>query len=189
MQLERDRTALLVMDLQKEIIPMLGDKGPALLERTASLIKAARTANIPVIYVVVGFRHGYPEVSPNNVGFSAAKASGRMQGVTAADIDSRVAPTGDEPTVIKRRVNAFWQTDMDMILRAKGVTHLMLTGVSTSGVILSTSTYAADADYKLTIVKDCVMDTDEEVHRVLIEKILAKRSQMTTAEEVIAALQ
>lgn len=189
MQLERDRTALLVMDLQREIIPMLGDRGAALLERTAGVIAAARGAGIPVIYVVVGFRHGYPEVNANNVGFAAAKASGRMQGVGADHIDDRVKPQGDEPTVVKRRVNAFWGTDLDLILRAKGISHLMFTGVSTSGVILSTTTYAADADYKLTIVKDCVMDTDDEVHRILIDKILAKRAQMVTAQDLIAALQ
>ncbi|HEY0252620.1 MAG TPA: isochorismatase family cysteine hydrolase [Kofleriaceae bacterium] len=182
------RTALLVMDLQKEIVPMLGAAAPALLERTASVIAAARGAKLPVIYVVVGFRPGYPEVSPNNAGFAAAKASGRMEGVSAASIDERVKPQGTEPTVIKRRVNAFWGTDLDVILRAADVNHLILTGVSTSGVILSTTTYASDADYKLTIVKDCVMDSDEEVHRVLVEKILAKRAAMVTAAELVTAL-
>ncbi|HEY1587838.1 MAG TPA: cysteine hydrolase, partial [Polyangia bacterium] len=62
--LDTQHTALLVMDLQADILPRIGDKGAPLLERTAALIAAARNAAVPLVYAVIGFRPGYPEVSP-----------------------------------------------------------------------------------------------------------------------------
>jgi nicotinamidase-related amidase len=185
---DRQRTALLVMDLQADIVGMLGDDAQALLDRTAPLIAAARTAGVPVIYVVLGFRPGYPEVSANNASFSAIRGTGRFVGAPGADIPPAIAPREGDTVVVKHRVSAFHGTDLDMILRAKHIDTLLLTGIATSGIVLSTVCHAADADYRIAIARDCVADRDAEVHRVLLDKVFARRATIMTAAEAIAAL-
>jgi nicotinamidase-related amidase len=182
-------SALLVMDFQTAIVEGHAPDKALLLERTASLLAAARRAGMRVVYVVVGFRTGYPEVSPRNQGFSAVRGSGRFApGSAGTEVHAAVAPRLDEVVVTKHRVSAFAGTDLDMVLRANGVETLVLTGISTSGVVLSTVRHAADADYRLVVVSDCCSDPDAEVHRVLTEKLFVRQTTVTTSQAVIAAI-
>jgi nicotinamidase-related amidase len=75
-----------------------------------------------------------------------------------------------------------------MILRAKGIDTLVLAGIATSGVVLSTVRHAADADYGLLVVEDACADRDDEVHRVLTGKVFPRQATVTTTAEVVAAL-
>jgi nicotinamidase-related amidase len=169
--------ALVLMDLQIEILPRLGDKAPAVLANAASALAAARTAGMTVIHVVVGFRAGYPEVSPRNASFSmVAKMGGMIVTTPGANIAPQIKPREDEPVVVKHRVSAFAGTDLEMILRARGVTKLALCGIATSGVVLSTLRHAADADYECTVIADACADGDDEVHRVLTEKVFPRQA-------------
>jgi nicotinamidase-related amidase len=182
------RTALLAMDLQTEVLARLGERGAPLLERAARVIAAARQARLPVIYVVVGFRPGYPELSPRSPLYELVAKTGRLGlGTPGAEIAAAVRPEEGDVVVVKRRVSAFAGTDLEMILRAKGIDTLVLLGIATGGVILSTVRHGADADYRLVVVKDCCADADEEVHRVLTEKVLARQATVVAAEEATAA--
>ncbi len=145
-------TALLVMDFQTAIVDGFATDSKALLARTTDLLEAARAAGVMVVYVVVGFRPGYPEVNPQNQLFSGLKASGRfVAGTEGAAIHPGVAPKADEVVVTKHRVGAFTSTDLEMILKAHHIETLILAGIATSGVVLSTVRQAADADYGLVI--------------------------------------
>ena len=187
--LDTKRTALLVMDLQADIVGRIGDKAGPLLERTAGLIAAARSHAVPVIYVVVGFRAGYPEASPRNASFGTIAQSGRFLATPpGSDIAPAVAPSAGDIVVVKHRVSAFAGTDLEMILRAKDIDTLVLAGIATSGVILSTVRHGADADYRLVVVEDCCADADDEVHRVLTHKVLARQATVAAASDVVAAL-
>jgi nicotinamidase-related amidase len=187
---ESQRTALLVMDYQSEVVAMLGDRAAAALERTAALIAAARKADLPVIHVVVAFRPGYPELNQRNASFAAVAPSGRfVLGTAGADVVPALRPAEGEVVVVKHRVSAFAGTDLEMILRAKGIDTLVLCGIATSGVVLSTVRHAADADYRLIVVEDCCVDRDDEVHRVLTEKVLVRQATVTSALDLSAALQ
>src|SRR5580698_7388605 len=182
MEQVKSNTALLVMDVQAGIVGMLPD-GQSLLASTAKAIAHARAKKIPVIYVVVGFRQGAPEISMNNKGFSAFKE--RLADVNMDEfmkVHPDVAPAAGEVTVIKRRVSAFSGSDLEVVLRAFGITHVVLTGISTSGVVLSTTREAADKDYRITILSDCCADGDEEVHRVLMTKIFPGQADVITLE-------
>ena len=134
LSIDRRTSALLVMDFQTLIVDNYAADARALLNRTAKLIAAARTAAIPVIYVVVGFRPGYPEVSNRNAAFNGLKASGAFAaGAESAKIHPAVAPLAEEIVVTKHRVSAFAGTDLDLILRANSIETLILTGIMTSG--------------------------------------------------------
>lgn len=176
------RSALLVMDFQHEIAA----GHDAAIANTQTVLHAARKAGMPVVYVLVGFRPGYPEVSPNNKSFAAIKTSGRLVNPTAIDA---LAPIEGEPVVVKHRVGALYGTDLPVILSAFGANHLVMTGISTSGVILSTTRLAADMDFAITILADCVSDPDPTVHAFLLEKILPRQAEISDSARFIAALQ
>jgi nicotinamidase-related amidase len=183
--IDRRTSALLVMDFQKLIVDNYAAGAEALLDRTVKLIAAARTAGIRVIYVVVGFRPGYPEISDRNATFNRLKASGALAaGAENTKIHPAVAPLAEEIVVTKHRVSAFAGTDLDLLLRANGIETLILTGIATSGVVLSTLRHAADADYRLLVVGDCCSDGDAETHRVLLEKVFPPQATITTAAEL-----
>jgi nicotinamidase-related amidase len=189
LSLDPKTSALLIMDFQTSVVDLVAADKDALLARTASLVDAARKAGVKVIYVVVGFRAGYPEVSPRNQSFGPIRESGRFAaGSAGTEVHLAVAPKLGEVVVTKHRVSAFTGTDLDMILRANGIETLVLAGIATSGVVLSTVRHAADADYRLVVVEDCCADRDPEVHRVLTEKVFARQTTVTTAETVIEAL-
>jgi nicotinamidase-related amidase len=74
-----------------------------------------------------------------------------------------------------------------MILRAKDIETLILFGISTSGVVLSTLRHAADADYRLIVIKDCCADQDAEVHACLIDKVFPRQATIVSAAEFLEA--
>jgi nicotinamidase-related amidase len=183
MEQSTQNTALLVMDMQVAILGMLPDAA-GIVSSVAKAITHARSKNIPVIYVVVGFRTGTPEISPNNKGFAANKE--RFASINADDfikIHPDIAPQAGEVTVVKRRVSAFTGSDLEVILRAQGIQHIVLTGIATSGVVLSTTREASDKDYRITVLADCCADGDEEVHQVLTTKVFPRQAEVLGVEE------
>ena len=176
-------TALLVMDMQSAILGML-PTAAELVGKVGNAIAKARANTIPVIYVVVGFRAGAPEVSPNNKGFAGAKERfGQISPEAFMAVDPTVAPREGDVTVVKRRVSAFTGSDLEVVLRAQGIQHIVLTGIATSGVVLSTTREAADKDYRITILADCCADADEEVHRVLTTKVFPRQADVIGLDE------
>ena len=182
-------TALLVMDMQVGIVKRFAQTGD-LLTLTSTAINAARAASIPVIYVVVAFRPGYPEISPRNKSFSVIKQqqSSSSAPMMTPEIHPAIAPLPTDIVVTKRRVSAFSGSDLEVVLRAQGISHLVLCGIATSGVVLSTLREAADKDYQLTVLADCCVDGDEEVHRVLLSKVFPRQAEIVQASEWIAKL-
>lgn len=184
-------SALLVMDFQTIILNNFLPQESAgdVIRNTASLISHARVAGVPVIYVSVGFRKGYPEVSKNNKIFSSIKENGIfLADNESTAIHADVAPAENDAVIVKRRVGAFSFTELDMILRAQGIETLILTGVTTSGVVLSTVGQAFDLDYRLVVVSDCCADPDHDTQLFLLEKILPQHAFVTRSSEVSEAL-
>src|SRR6201999_3794135 len=97
-----------------------------------------------------------------------------------AAIVSAGAPLDSEPVIIKHRVGAFLGTDLETLLRARRVETLVLLGIATSGVVLSTLRYAADMDYRIVVASDGCADMDPEVHRVLMEKVFPRQATVST---------
>ncbi|KJM47062.1 cysteine hydrolase family protein [Klebsiella aerogenes] len=180
-------SALLVMDFQKIILNnfLQPESARNVIRNTASLISTAREAGVTVIYVSVGFRNGYPEVSQNNTIFSAIKANGIfINDSEETAIHEGVAPAENEVVIVKRRVGAFSFTELDMVLRAQRIENLIIAGVTTSGVVLSTVGQAFDLDYRLVVASDCCADPDHDKHVFLVEKILPQHAIVTSSSEI-----
>lgn len=162
------------MDLQPAILLLEAD----FLANVARAIAHARASGIPVVYVVVGFRPGAPEMASRHRAWLSS-----FDPAEFSKIDPTVAPQPGEVTVVKRRVSAFSGSDLAIVLRTAGIRHLVLTGVSTSGVVLSTVCEAADQDYALTVLADACLDRDPNVHRMLVEKVFPRRGTVLTVAD------
>jgi nicotinamidase-related amidase len=177
-------TALLVMDFQRGI----ADRYPgAVVEQAATAVGAARDAGIPVVFVRVAFRPGHPEISARNRTFAALREAGGLL-EDESSVHPALAPRPDEPIVTKRRVSAFAGSDLDVVLRALGARTLVLSGIATSGVVLSTLRQAADLDFELTVLRDACADLDPEVHRVLLDKVFPRQADVIDVATWAAAV-
>jgi nicotinamidase-related amidase len=180
--------ALLVMDVQVGIVARFGGD-PALLGALARAVDAARSAGLRVVYVRVAFRDGTPEVAASNRTFAAiAGQGGFAETAPQTRIHPAVAPRPGDVVVTKRRVSAFAGSDLAEVLRGGLVDTLVLTGIATSGVVLSTLRQAADLDYRLVVLEDACADADPEVHRVLTTKVFPRQAEVLTVDEWAARL-
>jgi nicotinamidase-related amidase len=184
--------AMLSMDLQTAIVSIYTKGDSDLIRRAAAVLKEAREQRLSVIHVQVGFRPGLPEISLRNPLLSAIKNSVQHQQLfqgAAGAIHSAVEPQQEDILITKHRISAFTGTDLEMILRARDIDTLILFGIATSGVVLSTLLHASDADYRLIVVKDCCADLDAEVHGCLVEKVFPRLATVLGASECIKVLQ
>jgi len=179
-------SALLLCDFQNGIAGRPGMEGA--VEAAARALDAARSRGIPVVFVRVAFRPGYPEVAASNQSFGARTASAgdamHLDSPYTQIIDA-LAPRADEPVVVKKRISAFAGSDLDVLLRGLGADELVIGGIATSGVVLSTVRQAADLDLRITVLADACADADPEVHRVLTEKVFPRQATVTTVDEWI----
>jgi len=179
-------TALLVMDCQVDTLTkfMTAAQSAEVITRVPDLLAMARDAGMLVIHVVVAFRPGHPEVSPRNALFRGLKAHGMMvAGTEGAAIHPAAAARAGEPIVVKHRISPFIGTDLETLLRANGIDTLVLAGVATSGVVLSTVRHAGDLDYRLVVVRDCCADPDAQVHAMLLDTVIARQAAVVTTAE------
>jgi nicotinamidase-related amidase len=185
MEQNTNKTALLVLDMQISILATIPEKS-ALISNTAKAIAHARQTNVPIIFVTVGFRQGSPEININNKSFRSIKERfANLDMEVFMKIHPDLAPLDGEIVVIKRRVSAFSGSDLEVLLRALNIQHMILAGVATSGAVLSTLRESADKDYRITVLADCCADGDEEVHRVLTTKVFPRQAEVITAGEWI----
>jgi nicotinamidase-related amidase len=173
------RTALMVMDFQPVIIANIPGAA-ALVARTADAIAQARSAGAKIVYVRVAFTaQDYAAVSPRNKSFSALAGGGYLDDESPeSGIHPDLTPEDGDIVVTKNRVGAFSTTKLAHVLNAHDIDTLILAGISTSGVVLSTLRDAADHDYRLLVLADCCADSDPEVHRVLLEKVFPRQADI-----------
>ncbi|MFI9046847.1 cysteine hydrolase family protein [Streptomyces sp. NPDC053427] len=177
--IDPERTALLAMDFQDGIVPLAPD-ADALVERVKGAIADVRSAGGTIGYVRVAFTEDdWAAIPETNKTFSAVAAAKRMHHEDIATrIDERIAPEDGDIVVRKVRIGSGSTTDLHQQLRDRGIDTLILAGISTSGVVLSTLNDAADRDYRVYVLSDGVADPDPEVHRVLVDKVFPSRAHV-----------
>ncbi|MGB9030667.1 MAG: isochorismatase family cysteine hydrolase [Acidobacteriaceae bacterium] len=189
--LDPAKTAVLSMDMQAGIVSIYAGGDEGFTSRAAQVLGKCRDRGFTVIHVQVGFRPGLPEVSPRNALFSAIRTNPQRQQLFQGDagkIHPAVAPVGEDIVIVKHRISAFTGTDLDMILRAKEIDTLVMFGIATSGVVLSTLLDAVDADYRAVVIKDCCADQDADVHSILLEKFFPRRGTVVSSAELLESL-
>jgi nicotinamidase-related amidase len=189
---EISRTAILALDCQAGVVSIYVQPSDEFLSRASRVLAAARKAGMTVIHVQVGFRPGLPEVSSRNKLFAGLKANPQHQKLfqgAAGAIHSALGPEPGDIVVTKHRVSAFTGTDLEMLLRANEIETLVMFGIATSGVVLSTLVDAFDSDYKSVVIGDCCADRDMELHSALVNRFFTQRGDVMTADEFVTSLQ
>ena len=183
--LDPARTALLVMDYQPGIIARLPEPDE-LLARVEQVIATARARGAHVGYVRVAFTDDEVAQIPDRSAMKGATAAGRALHADAPEtqVHERLAPQSGDIVVRKTRVGAFSTTDLHDQLRERGVDTLVLAGLSTSGVVLSTVRDGADRDYRVLVLSDATDDPEPEVHEFLITRVLPRQATIVAADEL-----
>jgi nicotinamidase-related amidase len=185
-ELESKRTAVLSMDLHAGIVAWYTQGDAGFVERVAAVLRSARERGYPVMHVRMGFRPGFPEISPKNTLLSGLRSDPQRQQLFAGptgEIHPALAPVGEEVVITKHRVSAFAGTDLEMILRAREIDTLVLFGIATSGVVLSTLVEAFDQDFRVVVLRDCCADREPDLHEALMEKLFANRGTVVDSTE------
>lgn len=179
--------ALLAMDLQNGIVSSIAD-ADALLARVADAIALVRDRSGHVGYVRVAFTDAdidrFPPHSAMGRMLTPERRAAMHADAPGTAIDERIAPQPDDIAVRKTRVGAFSTTDLGDQLRDRQVTTLILAGIATSGVVLSTVRDAADHDYRIVVLADGCADRDPEVHAVLTEKVFPRQAEVIAGAEL-----
>lgn len=187
-RLDTRRSILLVMDYQTGIVSSLPE---AILSRMVRVIDEARRGGMRVGYVRVALTEAeqadLPETNKSFTNLSAAWIASNDAPETA--IHPSLAPRPEDIVIRKTRVGAFSTTDLDERLSGLGIDTVLLAGVSTSGVVLSTVRDAADRDYRIYVLKDACADRDPEVHDMLMRKVFPRQAWIIQSTDVSALLE
>jgi nicotinamidase-related amidase len=184
-KIDPKRAVLLVMDYQPGILRQIptADK---LLEHMATVIKDMRSVGMQIGYVRVAFNDTDHESIPDhNQRFKEMAKSGQMHAdLPHTAIHDTVAPEPGDIVVRKTRVGPFTTTDLNEQLQERGIDTLILAGISTSGVVLSTVREAADRDYRIFVLEDGSADGDPDVHEMLTRKVFPRQATVITAADL-----
>ncbi|OKL57229.1 hypothetical protein UA08_07381 [Talaromyces atroroseus] len=181
-------TAFLVMDVQNGVVDRMEDINPY-LDRLSSAINSARKAGLRIVHIRTVFRPGFVDASPQNKSIAKVVAWGILtEGSKSADIHDAIVPDKSDVIVNKSRGSAFHGCDLETVLCSLDVETLVITGLTTSGVVLSTVRQAADHDYRLVVLEDLCRDRDQESHDILMKKIFPKQAEVLSSAEWLAGL-
>ncbi len=174
------------MDYQKGVVDML-DEPDELLARAADAIALARDRGTQVGYVRVAFTDddvaAFPPTSKMGARVSTSPRAFHDDSPTTA-VHDRVAPQTGDIVVRKTRVGAFSTTDLDEQLRGRGIDTVILAGISTSGVVLSTVRDASDRDYRVLVLADATADRELDIHEFLVERIFPRQADVITTAQL-----
>jgi nicotinamidase-related amidase len=187
-EIDPARTALLVMDYQNGIMGRVSD-GAALLAAARETIDLVRGQGGQIGYVRVGFADGEAPTGTmgSRIGAEAARTTFHAD-APATQVHDEVAPQDGDIVVRKTRVGPFLTTDLDAQLRSRGVDTLLLAGISTSGVVLSTVRDGHDRDYRLIVISDLCADPEPDIHEFLVGRIFPRQAEVIDRAELQASL-
>ncbi len=181
---DAQHTVLLVMDYQSAALGLIPEADD-LLSRVNDAISIVRGHGGHVGYVRVGFdEDDYAAIPAANKMFAAVGPPMLHHDAPESAVHGRVAPEPGDIVVRKTRVGAFSTTDLDQQLRERGITTIILAGIATSGVVLSTVRDAADRDYRVFVLSDGSADPDPDVHGMLMEKVFPGQADVITVSEL-----
>ena len=156
--------------------------GPILARRnvianTVEAIRRARQAGVKIGFIRVGFSQDYRECPPKSKIFQGAKKAGLFKlGTWGTEVHPALAPQPGDYDIVKHRVSPFYGTNLEPLLRANGIERIYISGVSTSGVVLSCAKDGHDRDYEIFVLEDCCAALTDEQHNGVIEQM----NRMTT---------
>ncbi|WP_327419532.1 isochorismatase family protein [Streptomyces sp. NBC_01233] len=180
-------TALVLIDLQNATVgaPCVPHSGPDVVARTALLAGAFRDHGATVVLVRVTRAEDHADGTPGRK--DTPNYTGPMPTGWDEIVEDLRGHSGDI-LVTKRNWGAFYGTDLDLQLRRRGITQVVLAGIATSIGVESTARNAHELGYHVTLATDAMADMDPEAHRNSIERIFPMLGECGTSDEIIELL-
>jgi nicotinamidase-related amidase len=197
--LDPAKTALLLVHWQKEIADPKGRNSEdmpgrllakGIIERTQSVLEASRKSGMLVVYINGVHKPGYPELGARSVPLAKMliERGVMLQGSWGVEVIDQLKP-GDGDIVIENySSSSFCYTPLDLLLRNRGITSIVLSGIATHVAIESTARDGFNMGYTVYTLEDCCLATSEEIHDWTIKNILSLIGFVTDAESYIAAI-
>jgi len=187
-------SALLLQDLQNELIkgnrPVVPLSGAALIANCQKLLTKARAVGMPIIYVRVARRPDLKDAPRPPLGTppGSSGAPSLIEGSEGATIVAELAPRPEDVIVTKHTTSPFHTTDLGVYLRRFGISTLLLTGYSTTGVVEGSLRDARDQDYDCVVVRDCCAAATVQEHDTCMDIVFPRMAWVASADEVISAM-
>lgn len=189
MELSREGTALLFIDMQRFFLdpasPTFTCGGPAIIPTLKTLIQFFRAANLPVIFT----QHVH---HPGNLDAGIMKWWWQgmcLEGSPESLITEEIAPLPDEKIILKHRYSAFYNTDLETVLRCLQIKNLLISGIMTNMCCESTARDAYYRDYRVFFLADATGSISEEMHLASLLNLAFGFAFVTTADSVLKQLQ
>jgi nicotinamidase-related amidase len=193
------KTALVLIHWQKEIAAPGGRNSEDMpgrllamgtIDRTQAVLSATRKNGMLVVYINGVHRPGYPELAARTVPLAKMliERGSMQQGTPGVEVIDELEPVESDIVIDNYSPSAFCSTCLDPILRSKGITNIVLTGIATHVAIESTAREGFNLGYTVYTLEDCCTSTTQEIHDWTIKNILAFFGFVIDAESYIAAI-
>jgi nicotinamidase-related amidase len=192
--LDPRNTALLLQDLQNDILksdrPVVPMGSQQLIANCRKLLAKARQVGMPVIYVQVIRRKDLKDAPRPPLGASPGGAGGPalIEGTEGAEVVPELAPRPGDVVVTKHTTSPFNSTDIEVYLRRFGISTLVLTGYSTTGVVEGSLRDARDKDYDCVVVRDCCSAGTAQEHDTCMDIVFPRMAWVAGVDEVMGAI-
>ena len=197
MELNPATTAIIAVHMQPDIVSADGAFGPIFAAQAAErdivgvigkLHDAARGAGVAVIYTRVAWKADYSDLIPNSplldmIVQNKCLVDGRDQ----AEIVPELSPHPGDSVVTHKRVSGFTGSDLDELLRARGIDTVLFSGVATNASVEGTARQASDLGYRTVIISDACSAADQSAHDASLNS-LGLLAEIATSAEAIAAI-
>jgi gluconolactonase len=199
LQLDPRRSALVIQDMQNDVIIEGGafaeSGAPAhaiaqnAVANVADLAAACRAAGVPVIHVWYLVEKGAPGLRQNAPLFQGVKeADALVRGTWGAAPAEGLEPQDGDHVVEKMRMNGFYETRLDILLRGLGADQLVITGAWTNMSIEHTARHGADAGYEVVVASDGTSTTGDEWQNAALNYAMTNVAKVATCAQIKSAL-
>lgn len=199
LRLEASRAALIIQDMQNDVIIEGGAfadsgapdhaKSQNVVENVKRMAEAARKAGMPVIHVHYIVDPGASGLKQNAPLFQGVKeANALVRGSWGAAPADGLEPQDGDHVVEKMRMNGFYNTRLDILLRGLGAETIVITGAWTNMSIEHTARHGADAGYEVIVVSDGTSTTGDEWQNAALNYALTNVGRAASTDEVMSAL-
>lgn len=187
------RNAFLIIDMQRDFLdkdsPLVVDAGLEALPYIERALEATRKSNVPVFHVFRLYRGDGSDVEVTRYEGWKSNGGSLVPGTVGAQIPESIKPQDGEYLIVKQRWSAFFQTELDLILRRLGVKQVVLTGVQTPNCIRGTAWDANSLDYEVICLTDGTNAANAEVHEQNLRDMKNIGVKLMTTDEYIASLE
>ena len=201
-EIDVTKTALLLIDVQNDLLrakqepysdvaKMVQSKG--VIGNIAKVVAAARQAGMPVMFIGQIYRQDGADVVPTITdmmlqGLAPPPMERMIEGTPGAQFVDELKPAPGDCVIHKRRSNAFYNSDLELLLRSRGIDTVIITGAVTDGCVASTVRGARERDLHVIVLSNCCACMIPKDDQYFIRKVFPKLGRVRTSDEIIAAM-